>query len=166
MLSIVIPVFNEESCITDRKSLLALRGVGRDSEAEGVRFHGRRVTKVGPEVKHGPFWVGGRVRNPKKLPPERFGPLNKRPSDLSKGDSSSRRKSRHITSRFVVYRNDGPFALQKMSEAENRSPFIFDVLRGCHCKVSVMQHLLSSRQAVARIDLTAVRFAQRVQRRP
>ena len=39
---------------TDRKSLLALPGVGRESEAESVRFHGRRVTKVGPEVKHGP----------------------------------------------------------------------------------------------------------------
>ena len=26
---------------TDRKSLLALRGVGRESEAESVRFHGR-----------------------------------------------------------------------------------------------------------------------------
>jgi hypothetical protein len=32
---------------------LALRGVGPESEAECVRFHGRRVTKVGPEVKHG-----------------------------------------------------------------------------------------------------------------
>jgi hypothetical protein len=38
--------------LTDRKSLLALRGVGPESEAESVRFHGRRVTKVGPEVKH------------------------------------------------------------------------------------------------------------------
>ena len=37
---------------TNRKSLLALRSVGRESEAESVRFHGRRVTKVGPEVKH------------------------------------------------------------------------------------------------------------------
>ena len=32
---------------------MALRGVGPESEAESVRFHGRRVTKVGPEVKHG-----------------------------------------------------------------------------------------------------------------
>ena len=32
--------------LTDRKSLLALRGVGPESEAESVRFHGRRVTKV------------------------------------------------------------------------------------------------------------------------
>ena len=39
--------------LTDRKSLLALRGVGPESEAESVRFHGRRVTQVGPEVKHG-----------------------------------------------------------------------------------------------------------------
>jgi hypothetical protein len=30
---------------------LALRGVGPESEAESVRFHGRRVTKVGPGVK-------------------------------------------------------------------------------------------------------------------
>ena len=27
---------------------MALRGVGRESEAESVRFHGRRVTKSGP----------------------------------------------------------------------------------------------------------------------
>jgi hypothetical protein len=39
---------------TDRKSLLALWGGGPESEAESGRFHGRRVTKVGPEVKHGP----------------------------------------------------------------------------------------------------------------
>ena len=62
---------------TDRKSLLALRGVGPESEAESVRFHGRRVTKAGPEVKHGPFRVAGRVHNSKKLPPEGWGPLNK-----------------------------------------------------------------------------------------
>jgi hypothetical protein len=36
---------------TDRKSLLALQGVRRESEAERVRFHGRRVTKESPEVK-------------------------------------------------------------------------------------------------------------------
>jgi hypothetical protein len=29
---------------------LALLGVGPESEAESVRFHERRVTKVGPEV--------------------------------------------------------------------------------------------------------------------
>ena len=56
---------------------MALRGVGPESEAEGVRFHGRRVTKVGPEVKHGRFRVAGRARNPKKLPPEGWGSLNK-----------------------------------------------------------------------------------------
>jgi hypothetical protein len=56
---------------------LALRGVGPESEAESVRFHGRRVTKVGPEVKHGLFRVAVRARNPKKLPPEGWGPLNK-----------------------------------------------------------------------------------------
>jgi hypothetical protein len=56
---------------------LALRGVGPESEVESVRFHGRRVTKVGPEVKHGRFRVAGRARNPKKLPPEGWGPLNK-----------------------------------------------------------------------------------------
>jgi hypothetical protein len=37
---------------------LALRGVGPESEAESVRFHGRRVTKVGPEVKHGARGLG------------------------------------------------------------------------------------------------------------
>ena len=45
---------------------LALRGVGPESEAECVRFHGRRVTKVGPEVKHGQLLrVAGRAHNPK-----------------------------------------------------------------------------------------------------
>jgi hypothetical protein len=36
-------------------------GRGPASEAESVRFHGRRVTKVGPEVNHGFFWVAGRA---------------------------------------------------------------------------------------------------------
>jgi hypothetical protein len=35
------------------KSLLALRGVGPESEAESGRFHGRRVAKVSSEVKQG-----------------------------------------------------------------------------------------------------------------
>ncbi|MGB7838094.1 MAG: hypothetical protein WBL40_08285, partial [Terrimicrobiaceae bacterium] len=48
--------------LTDRKSLLALRGVGPESEAESVRFHGRRVTKVGPGVKHGLSRVAGADR--------------------------------------------------------------------------------------------------------
>jgi hypothetical protein len=33
---------------TDRKSLLALRGVARESQTKSLGFHGRRVTKVGP----------------------------------------------------------------------------------------------------------------------
>ena len=45
---------------TNRKSLLALRGVGPESEAESVRFHGRRVTKVGPVVKSCRRKAGGR----------------------------------------------------------------------------------------------------------
>jgi hypothetical protein len=36
------------SDVTDRKSLLALRGVGPESETESVRFRGSRVTKSGP----------------------------------------------------------------------------------------------------------------------
>jgi hypothetical protein len=46
---------------------LAVRGVGQESQAESVRFHGRRVTKVGPEVKHGLFRVAGRARVPVDL---------------------------------------------------------------------------------------------------
>jgi hypothetical protein len=34
--------------VGNRESLSALRGVGPASEAESVRFHGRRVTKSGP----------------------------------------------------------------------------------------------------------------------
>jgi hypothetical protein len=45
--------------VTDRKSLLTLQGVSPESEAESVRFHGRELTKVGREVKH-----GQRVENP------------------------------------------------------------------------------------------------------
>ena len=60
--------------MTDRKSVLALRGVGPESEAESVRFHVRRVTKVGPTVKHGLLRVAGRART---RPPEGWGPLNK-----------------------------------------------------------------------------------------
>ena len=52
---------------------MPLRGVGPESEAESARFHGRRVTKVGPEVKHGFFGLRGGPRNPKKLPPEGWG---------------------------------------------------------------------------------------------
>ena len=36
---------------TDRKLFLALRAVGPESKAESARFHGRRATKVVPEVK-------------------------------------------------------------------------------------------------------------------
>jgi hypothetical protein len=43
---------------TDRKSLLALRGVGPESEAESVRLHGRRVTKVGPGSQTRAFSIG------------------------------------------------------------------------------------------------------------
>jgi hypothetical protein len=53
---------------TDRKSLLALRGVDRESEAESVRFHGRKVTRVGLEVKHRLFRVAGRAYNPRRPP--------------------------------------------------------------------------------------------------
>ncbi len=53
---------------------MALRGVGPESEAESVRFHVRRVTKVGPKVKHGLLRVAGRART---RPPEGWGPLNK-----------------------------------------------------------------------------------------
>ena len=38
---------------------LALRGLGPESEAESVRFHGRRVTQVDPEVKAAAGGLGG-----------------------------------------------------------------------------------------------------------
>jgi hypothetical protein len=55
---------------------LALRGVGRESEAESVRFHGHRVTKVDPEVKEGVFWVAGRAAT-RKPATGGLGPLNR-----------------------------------------------------------------------------------------
>jgi hypothetical protein len=58
----------------------------------------------------------------------------------------------------------GWLALQQMPEAEDRPLFIFDVVRGGDGDVSMAEHLLSCRQAVARIDLAAEFLAQRVQR--
>jgi len=65
MLSIVIPVFNEENCITDRKSLLAVRGVGRESEAESVRFPWAQSDKSGPGSQTRAF-LGSRARPQRK----------------------------------------------------------------------------------------------------
>ena len=45
--------------LTDRRSLLARRGVGPESEAESVRFHGRRVTKGGPRSQARAQKAGG-----------------------------------------------------------------------------------------------------------
>ena len=44
----------EDRFTTDRKSLLAVRGVGRESEAESVRFNGRRLAAGGWRVKQLP----------------------------------------------------------------------------------------------------------------
>ena len=68
---------------TDRKSLLPFRVVSRESEAEGVRFHERRVTKVGPASQTRAF-LGSRARPQAKK-------AAKRPSELSKDDNSSQR---------------------------------------------------------------------------
>ena len=49
--------------VTDRKSLLGLRGVGRESEAESVRFRGRRSDKSGPGSQTRAFsGCGARLR--------------------------------------------------------------------------------------------------------
>ena len=56
---------------------MALRGVGPESEAESVRFHGRRVTKVGPEVKHGFRGLRGRTRKFSITNPQQVFPLAK-----------------------------------------------------------------------------------------
>ena len=42
---------------------MALRGVGPECEAESLRFHWRRVTKVGPEVKHGLSHIRANSKN-------------------------------------------------------------------------------------------------------
>jgi hypothetical protein len=62
---------------TDRKSLLALRGVGPESEAENARFHGRRVTKVGPGSQTRAFSGCGARSQPEKAAAGGLGPLNK-----------------------------------------------------------------------------------------
>ena len=43
---------------------MALWGVGQESEAGSVRFHGHRVTKVGRKSNTGLFRVTGRARTP------------------------------------------------------------------------------------------------------
>ena len=69
------------SSYDDRKSLLALRGVGPESEAESVRFHGPRVTKVAQEsntgflgLRGGPVNSQSSIRN--KCSHWRKSPLN------------------------------------------------------------------------------------------
>jgi hypothetical protein len=42
-----------------------------------------------------------------------------------------------------------------MSEAENRSLLVFDVMRGCHRNVGVARHLLGGSKAAAGIDLAS-----------
>ena len=124
---------------------MALRGVGPECEAESLRFHGRRVTRVGPEVKHWLFGVPGCVRNRKKLPSVQ--------GNFRKGTDSSRRKSRHIASRFAVYRDDGALALQEMIEAQDRAFFHFDVVFGGDGNLRMTKHSLRRDQAEAGIYL-------------
>ncbi len=72
LTSALKPRRSSEHC-TDRKRFWPLRGIDRQSEAESVRFYGRKVTKVGPEVKHGLFRVAGRA----SYPPEGWGCLTR-----------------------------------------------------------------------------------------
>jgi hypothetical protein len=58
---------------TDRKSLLALRGVARESGGESVPM-GRRVTRVGPGSQH-IFGLRG-APTTRKAAAERWGPMN------------------------------------------------------------------------------------------
>jgi hypothetical protein len=69
------------------------------------------------------------------------------------------------TSRFAIHRDNGPLAFEEMSEAENRTVFVFDVMRGGHANVGVAQLLLRGGEPVARIDLASELFAQCVERR-
>ena len=103
--------------VGNRKSLLALRGVGPESEAESVRFHGRRVTKVGPEVK--------------QLPPEGWGPLNKGCErrtralpDVSGGGERHDRFGVVVGEGVVEPRIEGRFGPDHAIGALRRSPWI------------------------------------------
>jgi hypothetical protein len=58
-------------------AFLALRGVGPECEAESLRFHWRRVTKVGPGVKHGFLGLRGRARKFSITDPQQVLPLAK-----------------------------------------------------------------------------------------
>ena len=66
--------------------------------------------------------------------------------------------------RFAVHRDDGPLALEQVSEAENRAMLVLNVMCGSHANVGVAQLLLRSGEPVARIDLASELFAQCVER--
>ena len=55
------------------------------------------------------------------------------------------------------YRNNGPFALEEMTE--NGALFIFNVVGGGYRNVGVTQHLSRSGKSITRIDLAAVFLA-------
>ena len=97
--------------LTDRKSLLALRGVGRQSEAESVRFHGRRVTRVGPEVKHGPEGWGPRNKGCERrtwaLPDVSGGGERHDRFGIVVGEGSSSHESRVVSPGGSVPEQDG-----------------------------------------------------------
>ena len=66
--------------------------------------------------------------------------------------------------RFAVHRDDGPLALEQVSEAENRAMLVLNVMCGSHCHLRMVKHFLRSCESVARVDLAAILFAQSVQR--
>jgi hypothetical protein len=53
--------------IADRKSLLALRGVGPEFEAGSLDFHARMLPDGALRVKCPAFWGAGRAPHPKML---------------------------------------------------------------------------------------------------
>ena len=65
----------------------------------------------------------------------------------------------------LVHRNDRPRVFrQQVTEAEDGTLLVLDVVRGGRVDVRVTQHLLRGRQSKAAVDLRAVFLSQRVQR--
>ncbi len=95
---------------------MTLRGVGPECETKSVRFHRRRVTKVGPEVK--------------QPPPEDWGPLNKGCErrtralpDISAGGERHDRFGVVVGEVVVELRIEGRFA-PRVGAAVHSHPFL------------------------------------------
>jgi hypothetical protein len=66
----------------------------------------------------------------------------------------------------LIHRNHDAFvACKEMFETEDRAPFVLDIMPSGHRDIRMTQHRACSEKTVARVDLAAELFAQRMKRR-